>query len=165
MPTWFKTTKTAGSRATRSMLKTATEGAQYQQQCRFARLCGVAPIPVSSGKSHRMRLHRGGNRQANRVIYVIAICRLRYDPGPRPTVTANERRAIHPPMQSAVSNASSPTKSTTASNETCRAQSTECISPKSRDLDAARGYEEHQKCRCSWPSLGSPGGDRRAEGP
>jgi len=52
----------------------------FHSEAAFARLCGVAPIPVSSGKSHRMRLHRGGNRQANRVIYLIAICRLRYDP-------------------------------------------------------------------------------------
>ncbi|THJ64926.1 IS110 family transposase [Arthrobacter echini] len=46
----------------------------------FARLCGVAPIPVASGKTHRMRLHRGGDRQANRALHMIAVCRLRYDP-------------------------------------------------------------------------------------
>jgi transposase len=46
----------------------------------FARLCGVAPIPVSSGKTNRMRLHRGGDRQANRALYMITVCRLRYDP-------------------------------------------------------------------------------------
>ncbi|MFE1472137.1 transposase [Nocardiopsis dassonvillei] len=45
----------------------------------LARLCGVAPVPVSSGKSHRMRLHRGGDRQANRALHMIAVCRLRYD--------------------------------------------------------------------------------------
>ena len=45
----------------------------------FARLCGVAPVPVSSGKTHRMRLHRGGDRQANRALHMIAVCRLRYD--------------------------------------------------------------------------------------
>ena len=45
----------------------------------FARLCGTAPIPVSSGKSHRMRLHRGGDRQANRALHMVTVCRLRYD--------------------------------------------------------------------------------------
>lgn len=45
----------------------------------FARLCGVAPIPVSSGKTHRMRLHRGGDRQANRALYLICVCRMRHD--------------------------------------------------------------------------------------
>lgn len=53
---------------------------RFRNEAAFARLCGVEPTPVSSGKSHRMRLHGGGNRQANRVIYLIAICRLRYDP-------------------------------------------------------------------------------------
>lgn len=27
-----------------------------------------------------MRLHRGGDRQANRALHMIAVCRLRYDP-------------------------------------------------------------------------------------
>ncbi|HET7415484.1 MAG TPA: IS110 family transposase [Arthrobacter sp.] len=53
---------------------------RFPSEAAFARLCGVAPIPVSSGKTNRMRLHRGGNRQANRAIYLTAICRLRYDP-------------------------------------------------------------------------------------
>lgn len=46
----------------------------------FARLCGVAPIPVASGRTHRMTLHRGGDRQANRALHMIAVCRLRYEP-------------------------------------------------------------------------------------
>ena len=46
----------------------------------FARLCGAAPIPVSSGNTHRMRLHRGGDRQANRALHMIVVGRLRRDP-------------------------------------------------------------------------------------
>lgn len=57
----------------------------------FARLCGVAPIPVSSGHTHRMRLHRGGDRQANSALHMIAVCRLRYDP--RTIDYMNRRRA------------------------------------------------------------------------
>src|ERR1019366_3971137 len=45
----------------------------------FARLCGVAPIPVSSGNTHRMRLHRGGDRQANRTLHLIVVVRLKLD--------------------------------------------------------------------------------------
>ncbi|MCH8564622.1 IS110 family transposase [Nesterenkonia sp. LB17] len=56
---------------------------RLHSEAAFARLCGVAPIPVSSGKSHRMRLHRGGDRQANRALHMIAVCRLRYDPRTR----------------------------------------------------------------------------------
>ena len=38
-------------------------------------LAGVAPIPASSGQTQRMRLNRGGNRQLNRALYVIALAR------------------------------------------------------------------------------------------
>lgn len=44
---------------------------------KFARLCGIAPIPASSGTTSRMRLHRGGDRQANKAIYLITVGRLR----------------------------------------------------------------------------------------
>jgi transposase len=44
-----------------------------------AHLCGAAPIPASSGKTVRHRLNRYGNRDANRALYVIAICRMSRD--------------------------------------------------------------------------------------
>jgi transposase len=44
----------------------------------FARLCGVAPLPASSGKTVRHRLNRGGNRDANRARYLVVIRRLRW---------------------------------------------------------------------------------------
>lgn len=46
----------------------------------FAMLCGVAPVPVSSGMTHRHRLNRGGDRAANSALHIIAIGRLRTDP-------------------------------------------------------------------------------------
>lgn len=46
----------------------------------FAMLCGVAPLPASSGKTRRHRLNRGGDRQANAALYRIALSRLRWDP-------------------------------------------------------------------------------------
>jgi transposase len=46
----------------------------------FAMLCGVAPLPASSGKTQRHRLNRGGDRQANRALHVIATTRKRSDP-------------------------------------------------------------------------------------
>jgi transposase len=45
----------------------------------FAMLCGAAPIPASSGKTNRHRLNRGGDRQANKALYRVALCRLRWD--------------------------------------------------------------------------------------
>jgi transposase len=37
---------------------------RLKSEASFARLCGAAPIPVSSGRTDRHRLHRGGDRQA-----------------------------------------------------------------------------------------------------
>jgi transposase len=45
----------------------------------FAALCGVSPIEASPGKTHRRRLNRGGDRQANSALYTITIARLRWD--------------------------------------------------------------------------------------
>ena len=45
----------------------------------FAALCGVSPIPASSGKTNRHRLNRGGDRQANAALHRIVVVRLRYD--------------------------------------------------------------------------------------
>ena len=39
----------------------------------FANLCGVAPIPASSGKVLRHRLSRGGNRDANRALHLVCV--------------------------------------------------------------------------------------------
>jgi len=40
---------------------------------------GTAPIPVSSGRTDRFRLNRGGNRQVNTALHRIAITQLRID--------------------------------------------------------------------------------------
>jgi transposase len=44
----------------------------------FAALCGASPIPVSTGRTDRHRLNHGGDRDANRALHMIAVCRLRY---------------------------------------------------------------------------------------
>lgn len=49
----------------------------------FAMLCGVAPIPASSGRTNRHRLNRGGDRQANAALYRVVLVRLRWDPRTR----------------------------------------------------------------------------------
>jgi transposase len=49
----------------------------------FAHMCGADPIPASSGKTERHRLNPGGDRDANRTLYLIAVVRLRYCPKTR----------------------------------------------------------------------------------
>jgi transposase len=61
-----------------------TAGAQrFATDARFARQAGVAPIPASSGNRQRHRLHRGGDRELNRALHVIAITRAARDPRTR----------------------------------------------------------------------------------
>jgi transposase len=42
----------------------------------WAHLCGVTPIPASSGKTIRYRLNRGGDRQANSALHRIVLTRM-----------------------------------------------------------------------------------------
>jgi len=42
----------------------------------FACLCGVAPVLVSSGRTDRHRLHRGGDRNADSALWRIALVRM-----------------------------------------------------------------------------------------
>ena len=52
---------------------------RLRSEASFAHLCGVAPLPASSGKTTgRHRLNRGGNRQANNALWRIVIGRLRW---------------------------------------------------------------------------------------
>lgn len=46
----------------------------------FAALCGTAPIQVSSGRTDRHRLSRGGDRHANAALHHIAANRMTNDP-------------------------------------------------------------------------------------
>ena len=50
--------------------------ARLSSEGAFARLCGVAPLPASSGKTHRHRLNRGGDRIANNALWRIVLVRM-----------------------------------------------------------------------------------------
>jgi transposase len=52
---------------------------RLKSEASFAALCGVSPVPASSGKTNRYRLNRGGDRQANAALYRVVVVRLRYD--------------------------------------------------------------------------------------
>jgi transposase len=54
--------------------------ARFASDASFARQTGTAPIPCSSGQRNRHRLDRGGDRQLNLALHVIAITRARHDP-------------------------------------------------------------------------------------
>jgi transposase len=52
---------------------------RLRNEASFASLCGVSPIEASSGKVVRHRLNRGGNREANRALYMTCLARMRRD--------------------------------------------------------------------------------------
>ncbi len=56
---------------------------RIHSEAAFAMIAGTAPIPASSGQTMRHRLNRSGDRQLNRAIHNITICRLRHDPTTR----------------------------------------------------------------------------------
>ena len=53
---------------------------RIRSEAAFAKLCGVCPIPASSGKTTRHRLNRGGNRRANAALHRVAVVRMRSHP-------------------------------------------------------------------------------------
>jgi transposase len=58
-----------------------TAGAErFPTDAHFARQTGTAPIPASSGRVVRHRLHRGGDRRLNSALHMIAITKARIDP-------------------------------------------------------------------------------------
>jgi transposase len=65
---------------TAALLIGRTAGAaRFASDANFARQTGTAPIPCSSGQRNRHRLDRGGDRQLNHALHVIAITRARHD--------------------------------------------------------------------------------------
>lgn len=62
---------------------------RIRSEAAFAKLCGVSPIPASSGTKQRHRLNWAGHRQANSALYRSVIVRMRFHP---PTITYVNRR-------------------------------------------------------------------------
>jgi transposase len=55
--------------------------ARFPDRDHFASYTGTAPVEASSGDVRRHRLNRGGDRQLNTALHLIAVCQIR-DPGP-----------------------------------------------------------------------------------
>ncbi|GAA1606725.1 MULTISPECIES: IS110 family transposase [Streptomyces] len=77
-----------GTETAAQLLTTAGDNPdRLRSEASFAHLCATAPIPASSGRTNRHRLNRGGDRQANNALHVIALTRMRHDPRTRDYVT------------------------------------------------------------------------------
>src|SRR3954464_9388722 len=53
---------------------------RFATDAKLARTAASAPIPASSGRTHRHRLDRGGNRQLNCALHRLAVSKGRLDP-------------------------------------------------------------------------------------
>jgi transposase len=64
-----------------TLLVTAGDNPErIRSEAAWTHLCGVAPIQASSGKVTRVRLDRGGDRQANAALWVVVVTRMGSDP-------------------------------------------------------------------------------------
>ena len=62
---------------------------RIHSEAALAKLCGVCPVPASSGKTSRHRPNRGGHRQPNAALYRVVIVRMRAH---QPTLDCVKRR-------------------------------------------------------------------------
>jgi transposase len=67
---------------------------RLSSEAAFARLCGVAPLPASSGKTNRHRLNRGGDRIANNALWRIVLVRMSSDPRTRNYVERRTKEGL-----------------------------------------------------------------------
>ena len=79
-PTLLASHGIATMTAAEMLLLVGDDPARIRSEVALAKLCGVCPIPASSGKTNRFRLNRGRNRQANAALYRVAIVRMRNHP-------------------------------------------------------------------------------------
>jgi len=75
--------------AAKIVAETAQVG-RFPSEGHFARYAGTAPIPASSGATHRHRFNRRGNRQLNAALHRIAITQMRIH-GPAKDYLAKKR--------------------------------------------------------------------------
>jgi transposase len=65
---------------------------RMHSEAAFAKLCGVCPIPASSGKmAGHHRLNRGGDRRANNALFTVVLVRMSHDPATRAYVARRTR--------------------------------------------------------------------------
>ena len=64
--------------ASELLLALGDNAGRLRSEAAFAKICGVCPIPASSGKTARHRLNRGGHRRANAALHRIVIVRMKY---------------------------------------------------------------------------------------
>ena len=70
---------------------------RVRDEAAFAKLGGVCPLEVSSGRRHEHRLNRTGDRQLNRALHSIAKTRMQHDPATRDYVARRTTESLSRP--------------------------------------------------------------------
>ncbi len=63
---------------------------RFRSDAAFGLQTGTAPIPCSSGKRTQHRLNRGGDRQLNHALHIIAVTRAQHDPATKEYLARKE---------------------------------------------------------------------------
>lgn len=84
-----------GTEVAGQLLTTAGDNPErLRSEAAFAALCGVSPLPASSGRTDRHRLNRGGDRSANSALYTVVLVRMRYDQRTRDYVARRTQQGL-----------------------------------------------------------------------
>jgi transposase len=62
------------------LLVSSGDPSRMTSEASFAALAGTSPVDASSGMQRRHRLNRGGDRQLNWALHVVALARIRHHP-------------------------------------------------------------------------------------
>ncbi|MCU1531534.1 MAG: transposase, partial [Arthrobacter sp.] len=65
--------------ATQLLVTVGDNPERINNEAQFAALTGTAPVPASSGKTHRHRLSKGGDRQASSALHHVVLSRMQSD--------------------------------------------------------------------------------------
>ena len=93
---------------------------RFATDAKLARTSGTAPIPASSGDTHRHRLDRGGNRQLNCALHRLAINKGKWDPAATAYLERKQAEGKTAKKHSAASNGISPAASGNSSRTAAR---------------------------------------------
>lgn len=121
---------------------------RMRSEASFAALCGVSPVPASSGMTIRHRLNRGGDRAANSALHIIAIGRLRTDQKTKDYVARRIAEGIPSLMPSVPSSATWPVRCSPSSCS-ARRRST----PRASPLDKQKGVQGSQFTSMDWAAF------------
>ena len=132
---------------------------RFATDAKLARAAGLAPIPVSTGRTNRHRLDRGGNRQVNAAIHRVAVTRARCHAETRAYVDRKTAEGKTHRERSAASSATSPAASGNSYARPSRSEEHR-LRHQFLDIGAARAALSTGPCACDIAYSANPTASR-----